>query len=319
MTLFFLGIGASSLYTAGADSINAIAIGLTLIGAFAAIYHPVGLSLVMQGRTRLGVPLAVNGVFGNLGVACAALVSAYLIEHFGWRSAFQVPALVTLALGLLYLALEWRQLLGSRHAADASVEPGKPIALPESTIRRVMLLVLVTTALGGLIFQSTTFSLPRVFDERLSGLADSVSEVGAYAALVFTLAAFAQLLVGFLVDRYSLRGIFLSVALLQALLFSAMVELTGWPALLVSIGFMFAVFGEIPLSDVLIGRIAKGAWRSRAFALNYLVGFSVSASTLPLIAWIHATWGFALLFGVLAVAALSIAACVVFLPRTEAG
>ena len=70
------------------ESVAALAFGLALIGGFAAIYHPVGLALVVQDRDRIGMPLAINGVFGNLGVACAALVSGFLIDVSGWRSAF---------------------------------------------------------------------------------------------------------------------------------------------------------------------------------------------------------------------------------------
>jgi MFS family permease len=317
MALFFLGIGLSAMYTASANSVPGIALGLTLIGGFAAIYHPVGLALVIQGRRKMGVPLAINGVFGNLGVAFAALVSGYLIELHGWRSAFLLPGAITVVVGLLYVALERKNL---RHGSQADIQQGSTrgtASLPRSLLRRIFIVILLTTALGGLIFQSTTYSLPKVFAERLVGLASGATEIGAYAALVFTIAALAQLVVGFLVDQYSLRKVFLCVALLQAVLFAVMIGLTGWPALLVSIGFMFAVFGEIPISDVLIGRVASGEWRSRAFALNYLVGFGVSASSLPLIAWIYAGWGFGALFGVLALTALLIACVVLYLPQTR--
>ena len=317
MALFFLGIGVSAMLTALADSISGIALGLTLIGSFAAIYHPVGLALVVQGRSKLGMPLAINGVFGNLGVAFAALVSGYLIERFGWRSSFLLPGAVTVVLGVLYVLLERKNIrYGWKAVSKQDFAPETP-RLPAGLLRRVFFIILLTTALGGLIFQSTTFSLPKVFDERLADIATSATEIGAYAALVFSVAALAQLVVGFLVDQFSLRKVFLCVALIQALLFTLMIDLSGWPALLVSIGFMFAVFGEIPISDVLIGRVASGEWRSRAFALNYLVGFGVSASSLPLIAWIYGAWGFAALFGLLALTAAMIAAVVLYLPQTR--
>ena len=317
MALFFLGIGVSAMLTALADSISGIALGLTLIGSFAAIYHPVGLALVVQGRSKLGMPLAINGVFGNLGVAFAALVSGYLIERFGWRSSFLLPGAVTVVLGVLYVLLERKNIRYGWKAVSKQDFAPETSRLPAGLLRRVFFIILLTTALGGLIFQSTTFSLPKVFDERLADIATSATEIGAYAALVFSVAALAQLVVGFLVDQFSLRKVFLCVALIQALLFTLMIDLSGWPALLVSIGFMFAVFGEIPISDVLIGRVASGEWRSRAFALNYLVGFGVSASSLPLIAWIYGAWGFAALFGLLALTAAMIAAVVLYLPQTR--
>jgi MFS family permease len=317
MAVFFIGIGASAVYTSSVDTATGLAIGLTLIGSFAAIYHPVGLAMVVQDRISIGLRLAVNGVFGNLGVAFAALVSAYLIDRFGWRSAYLVPGLFTLLLGLLYLLFEHRQI---RPEFRTRVVPGAPEtspSMPRALLRRVFVVILLTTALGGFVFQSTTFSLPKVFDERLAGFASSATELGAYSFLVFTIAAFAQLVVGYLVDHYALRRVFLAVASLQVLLFAAMMHLSGLSALLVSIGFMLVVFGEIPINDVLVGRVASGEWRSRAFALSYLVGFGVSALSLPLIAWVHGSWGFSVLFGLLAAAALLIFLVVLYLPQTE--
>ena len=75
------------------------------------------------------------------------------------------------------------------------------------------------------------------------------------------------------------------------------------------------VFGQIPITDVLVGRITRSEWRSRVFSLKYIINFSVSASALPLIAWLHAGWGFAALFAVLSVAAACIFSAVMFLPR----
>ena len=86
----------------------------------------------------------------------------------------------------------------------------------------------------------------------------------------------------------------------------------------VAIGFMLVVFGQIPINDVLIGRVASSAWRSRVYALRYIVTFSVTAAAVPVIAWIHAGWGFSTLFVVLSCAAAAITCAVLALPRTAA-
>ena len=135
---------------------------------------------------------------------------------------------------------------------------------------------------------------------------------------MFTVAAFAQLVVGYLVDHHSVRTVFAFVAGLQAVFFAIMYQLDGVAALLVSVAFMLVVFGQIPINDVLVGRITKSEWRSRVYSLRYIVTFSVMASTLPLIAGIHASWGFGALFVVMAVAASGIFAAVLMLPRTGA-
>jgi len=164
--------------------------------------------------------------------------------------------------------------------------------------------------------RSTPFALPKVFDERLAAFAPSATLIGWYAFLVFSLAAFAQLAIGYLVDRHSIRSVFMTVALLQAIFFALMTQLEGIASLLVAIAFMLVVFGQIPINDVLVGRIAKSEWRSRAYSLRYIVTFSVMASTVPFIAWVHAGWGYNTLFAVLSATTSLILIAVFFLPRS---
>ncbi len=91
MTVFFFGIGAASILTGFASGPTQIALGLTLIGVFAAIYHPVGIAMLVANRENVGRVLGVNGVFGNVGVAFSALLAGALAEAAGWRAAFIVP------------------------------------------------------------------------------------------------------------------------------------------------------------------------------------------------------------------------------------
>ena len=321
MVIFFVGIGASSIATALAGSPVEIALGLFAIGLFAAIYHPVGLAMVVHGRKKTGMPLAINGVFGNLGVAAAALLTGYLIDTGAWRNAFVLPGAVSIGIGAAYAAFVWSGRAG-RAAAGAAARKATAGAgassIERATFVRVLAIIVFTTAIGGLIFQSTTFALPKIFDERLTEIAGSATAVGGYAFLVFTVAAFAQLVVGYLVDHHSVRTVFMFVAGLQAVFFTLMYQLTGVAALVVAVAFMLVVFGQIPINDVLVGRITKSEWRSRVYSIRYIVTFSVMASTLPLIAGIHASWGFGALFVVLAVAASGIFAAVLTLPRAGA-
>ena len=321
MLVFFLGIGAAAVLTALADTPLQIGLGLFVIGMFGAIYHPVGLAMVVQGRTKTGMPLAVNGVFGNLGVGCAALITGFLIDQTGWRSAFVWPGAVCVAIGFAYafFLFATRQL---RASAD-KVSGGKAISdqmlqVTRPVLIKIFAVIFFSTAVGGLVFQSTTFSLPKVFDERLGELAVTATSVGSFAFVVFALASIGQLIVGYLLDRISLKLVFLLVAAIQAVFFTLMVGATGSVALAVGAMFMLAVFGQVPINDVLIGRITRSEWRSRVFGLRYIVTFSVSASSIPLIAWIHTFWGFDALFWVLTAAAMAILIAVTLLPAAAA-
>lgn len=318
MTIFFIGIGLSSAATALAQSPLQIAVGLLFIGIFAAIYHPVGIAMVIEGRARTGIPLAINGIFGNLGVASAALITGFLIDNAGWRSSFVWPGLLSVAIGVGHYWLVTRTprtpIAYSKRSANGS---GAELVLDRQLMIRVLAIVFFSTAVGGLIFQSTTFSLPKVFDERLTGLAVSATAVGWYAFIVFSVAAIGQLIVGFLIDRFSVRPVFIAVVTAQAAMFAMMPGLTDWSAVLVSVLFMLAVFGQIPINDVLVGRITRNEWRSRVLALRYILTFSISATAIPIIAGVYARWGFDRLFTLMAVAAALIFVSVLMLPRVR--
>jgi MFS family permease len=184
MVIFFIGIGLSSVLTSLAKSPIQIGIGIFCIGLFAAIYHPVGLALVVQGREKAGVPLAVNGIFGNMGVACAALITGFLIDLAGWRSAFIWPGLVSIVTGILYAGFLYSYQGKELEEVQKDAEAGKTnntLSLNRQLLVRVFAIIFVSTAIGGLLFQSTTFALPKIFDERLGELGISATLIGWYS------------------------------------------------------------------------------------------------------------------------------------------
>ena len=173
MGVFFVGIGLASIATAFARTPFEIGLGLFVVGVFAAIYHPVGLAIVVEKWKNTGMRIAVNGVWGNLGVASAALITGYFIDHGGWRIGVR-RARRRLdpdrhRLHVLHVAGDRR----SRRPRGAS-QGGRRQRLPadfKALLLRVSAIVFLTTAVSSIIFQSTTFALPKVFDERLGGIA----------------------------------------------------------------------------------------------------------------------------------------------------
>jgi MFS family permease len=315
MGVFFVGIGLSSIATAFARTPLEIGIGLFVIGVFAAIYHPVGLALVVEKWKNTGMRIAVNGVWGNLGVASAALITGYFIDHGGWRVAFVVPGIISIVVGIVYTALVWPEIMAPRSRALSRASSRTLPADLRALLFRVSMIVFLTTAVSSIVFQSTTFALPKVFDERLGGIALSATVIGQLAFLVFALASIGQLIVGHLLDRLGPRTVFIGAAAIQVVFFASMPGLADWAALGCALIFMLAAFGQIPINDYMIGRLAEGEWRARVYGMRYVISFTALAATLPLIAFVYETWGFDMLFRVLAVSAAVILCAVAMLPR----
>ena len=172
IAVFFIGIGLASILTAFARSPVEIGAALFVLGIFAAIYHPVGLAIVTGRWKNSGMRIAFNGVWGNLGVGSAALITGYFIDHGGWRMAFVAPGLVSIALGIFYAVLFWPEISRAATAGNAGAGGPQPAMTADykAALRRISIIVFLTTAVSSIIFQSTTFALPKVFDERLQPL-----------------------------------------------------------------------------------------------------------------------------------------------------
>jgi MFS family permease len=313
MRVFFFGIGAATLLTGFARTPAELAIGLAAIGMFAAIYHPVGIAMLVANRSDLGRALGVNGVYGNTGLAFAALFSGALADLVGWRAAFIVPGLVCIACGIGFLAASrgFEIARGAAKKAESRV--------PRALLARVFLIVAVATACGGVIFNATTVSMPKVFDDRLAALTSTNFGIGVLVCITYLIAAMAQLVVGRWIDRRSVKGVFVVVAAMQIPLLYAAGSLAGYAMLLVAVAMMFFVFGQIPINDAMIAKYTAEEWRARAYAVRYVVSFAASATAVPLIAWVHRTHGdFQPLFAILAALAALILVSALAFPAERA-
>lgn len=308
IAVFFFGIGASAVLTGLAEGPVSLAIGLTLIGVFASIYHPVGIAMLVSGKENVGRTLGVNGVYGNAGLAFAALLSGALADLIGWRAAFIVPGSLTIALGFGFLAT-------ARRASPPRAAVSKTdVRLPRALLARVFAVLCVAVVANGIIFNAATVAMPKVFDERLKALTDTTFGIGVLVCITYLIAAMAQLAVGHLIDRRPIKGVFVVVLIAQVPLLYAAATLSDFAMLVVATAMMFAVFGQIPINDAMVARYTAEEWRARAYAVRYVVSFVGSAAAVPLVAYVfRATGDFQALFLLLAgLAAAALVAALAF-------
>jgi MFS family permease len=313
MVVFFCGIGVSLFVTGFATSPWQIAAGLTLTGMFAAIYHPVGIAMLVASPKNLGMALGWNGLWGNLGLAFAAIVSGALVDLWGWRAAFFVPGILSIATGIGFL------LLVPDPGPVAKKSKSIGLHVDRATMTQIFVILLIATACGGVIFNSTTVAMPKIFDERLRMLTQTNVGIGALVAFVYSVAAFAQVLMGTLMSRFDMKYLMMACGLVQIPLLAAAATLDGWPMLFVALFMMMAIFGQIPLNDGIVGKYVADEYRARVLSVRYVISLGVASVAVPMIALLHRTeGGFRNVFMVLAALAAAVFVSALFFPSRRA-
>jgi len=310
-TVMLIGMGAGAILTSFAESPFQIGFGLAVMGLFGAIYHPVGIAMIVRHARRRGRALGVNGVFGGVGLASGPLVAAVLMDLGSWRSAFLVPGLLSVAVGIGFWLAARSVGLGAVRE-DVHPEPEVSGRLMVSAF----VTLAVTTMCAGLVFQSVSIALPKLFSERLDFFAEeSVLGVGGYVTLVFLVAACFQVIGGLLADRFPLKWVYVGAWCFQIPVVALAASATGAPLVVLASASVLLLNGSAPAESSLFARYSPARWRATAFGVKFLVALGVSALGVPLVGRIHdGTGGFYWLFIVLTGLAITVALVALTLP-----
>ncbi len=309
MLVFFHGLGVAALLTALAQNAWQLAGGLTLIGLFASIYHPVGIPMLVQHALRPGRVIGVNGLAGNLGVAGAALLTGLLVQAFGWRAAFAVPGVLSIACGVAFALL-----CGHQGAAPARRRKPPQVVLPPRLLARALVVMTAAAVTGSLLFNFTTNGNTQLLTERFDGLIDDPARIGLLLAAIYTVASLSQLLVGRLIDRMPLKRLYLGLVLAQIPWLLCAAFFSGWWLFAALLGVMVCIFGAIPFTDAMIVRYVDDSVRSRVAGMRLAVSFGISSIAVWLLGPIVKSASFATLFVGMAGIALCTALVVLLLP-----
>jgi MFS family permease len=298
MALFYAGCGLSLVAAGLAPNLIVLAIALSALGVFAAIYHPVGTAMLIEQATLRGRSLAFNGVCGNLGAALAAGMTAALVAAFGWRAAFVVPGSICIATAVAYLRLVPDE---ARKAASRGTVADVPLG---ATLAATIFGLFVVVALcAGLVFNIVSVALPKIFDERL-GADVPLLLVGGLATGVFMCGALAQIAVGRLVEKFPPHILFAVIASLQFLGVLWVAQATGKVLIVALAVTMAAIYAQVTVNDLVIARYTADAWRGRIYAVRYFLTFLAAGAAVSTIAFLHGRGGFGLVLATTATIAL---------------
>lgn len=315
MVVFFVGLGAGTVITGLATGTAGLVTGLTLLGLFASIYHPVGIAWLVASAHRQGMSLGINGVFGNLGSALAPVFVGVSIDYLSWRVAFVLPGLVSIAAGLLLALSWWRGELVDVAGDRAPAPPPAPGAA-----RRVFVVLTLTMAANGFVYFGVATSMPKLFETGLGpALASGYTQIGLFVGLVIGLSSFTGILGGWLADRYSARAIYLVFWVLLALPLFALTSLTGTTLLVAAFLALAFNIAFAAAENMLVARYTPFEWRSLAYGAKFVLALGVGGVTVKLVGVVYdRTGAFDLLYQGFGLAALAAAACALALPGARA-
>ena len=311
MTIFFIGIGVGAIVVGLAVGPERLFIGLTLIGLFASIYHPVGIAWVVAWANKQGMTLGINGVFGNTGSAIAPVFVGLMIDYVTWRAAFIIPGVLSIFVGT-GLLLVWRAGWVRDVTKDRT-----PIGAPDSSaFVRVFIVLTITMACSGIVYTGLTNTMPKLMEMGLSAaLAASYTEIGVFVGIISGLASLSSIFGGWMADRYSARSIYIIFWTLQIPILFTIVSLSDVPllvAVLLVLSFMLAFAAA---ENMLVAQYTPFRWRSVAYGAKFVLALGVGGLTVLLAGWLFDRNGdFGVLFALFGGAAILAAAAAFLLP-----
>ena len=310
MIVFFAGMGAAALLVALTQNAWQLAAALTLLGAFAAIYHPVGIPMLVQNVSNPGAVIGINGLAGNLGIAVAALVTGFLVKWIGWRAAFAIPGILAIVCGIVFATVCPKET-----EAPSRRKGGKAkVVLTPAMLVRAFTVMTAAAVASSLLFNFTTNGNAQLLSEGFRGVIEDPALLGAMLALVYTIASFAQIVVGRLIDSMPFKPLqlWMSVAQIPLLILAAHTQ--DWWLFVSLLAVMVFIFGSIPFTDAMIVRYVDDRLRSRVAGMRLTVAFGISSLAVWLLGPMVKGIGFTAALWVMAGIAAIRSAIVLLLP-----
>ena len=309
MVVYHFGIGIAAVLAGLAQPVWQLGAAIGLIGVFAAIYHPVGIAMLIKSNRSIGFRLGINGVFGNMGVAAAPLIIGLLLTVGDWRLCFIASGLFCIGYGVVFILalVEEAAPAGKTKSKMATgFAPGWKIALGS---------MLLSTASGGFIFGAMTFVVPRYFEISLPNVSTSVAITGLLASIVYAAASFSQIGVGWLIDRVAPKWVLFSIGVGQVIFVALAARFTDYALFFAMLVAMCFVFGQIPITDTILSRYVPDNWRARVLSVKFMVNLTIGATVLPICgAILQSGYEMAALFSVMSILAVFVVIAGALLP-----
>jgi MFS family permease len=283
LAIYLLVCGACCAAVATRLPLPALFVAMAVMGAGASIYHPAGLALISHETSAVDRPraLGLHGIFGSLGIGCAPLIAALVLDRgMTWRQYYAVLAVPGVLLGMAFAYVAWRHG-GERATLSAALKPRSdtPTDDAETADWRSFFTLTLLALMQGIVYSAVLSFLTRYLSGwRPDWLAESNQSFQRYTtSFVLIVGCVGQYLAGRFGRADRLERQLTLVTLANAPLLVWMAFAVGQQRMLAAAAFAIVHFMHQPLYNSLIAKYTPRRRRSLCYGFSFAMGLGVGS------------------------------------------
>ncbi len=349
LTVGVFGMAISSILVGLSPGAASFAVAYGLLGIFASIHHPAGLSLIARRvLTARGKALGFHGVFGNIGLFMTPMAAALSVMIFQtWRAAYLAFGIIGIGFGIvIYLVrieqepdLNWRslfqwskkpvskkeQLEAQKDNASGAMAENLSEASTMMTVIPVALLVLfLGSILSGFIFRGSLTFFPALLQREIYFITshdEPVVIAGFFTTAILSLGLIGSWFGGYLNDKIKIPELFpVVIFTIVAPALYGISRFTDAPLLVTGCLFSLVYYAWQPSHNYLIAKYTKKASQGLGYGINFFLIFGMGSIATAIGGYVSDDYGvdrFYWIMSIIAFCAMLIALVVLFIKRYQ--
>ncbi len=280
LAIMFIGLGASSILCGLSNNKFSLMINLSALGLFCSIYHPAGISWVVNTSKETGRALGFNNIFGGVGIGLGAFSSGLIIDMYNWNYAFIFPGLISIIIGIgLFLHIYQGKISFKNIISDKFNDNPE-----QNQLLKIAIIMLVSITCMSFVYQILQSSLPKVIDIRLAEKFDfGASQIGLIVSFIYIVSGLMNYIGGILADKYPEKNIYLIGILGQGVLLFFIFSLSNYFLIIISLFIVAFNSSILPAENLLLAYFSPQKHQSLVYGIKFIVSFAIAPIALFLI------------------------------------
>ena len=306
LTVGVFGMAVSSILVGLSPGASSFAITYGILGIFASIHHPAGLSLIARRvKTTRGKALGFHGVFGNIGLFMTPMAAALSVMIFStWRAAYVIFGIIGIGFGIILQMTRLEQepdlslknvfdwpgkLLGSKESkagkevgvTGTAEEPGGVGEIAMTVIPVALLVLFMGSILSGFIFRGSLTFFPTLLQREIYFITshdEPVVMAGFFTTAILSLGLIGSWFGGYLNDKIKVPELFpVAIFIIVAPALYGISRFTDSWLLATGCLFSLVYYAWQPSHNYLIAKYIKKGSQGVGFGVNFFLIFGMGS------------------------------------------